>query len=146
LELTLFICHRLQKRAEWGFIVFARDDLSGWVEGHGIRAADAKNVTKFIYEDVICWHGCPWRVVLDRGSENLNLMKGLLEHYRIQRTVVSAYHLQSNGPVEHGHDSIVNSLSKYYSKRPEEWAQYLPLTLWRIGFQFDGQPDILHLS
>jgi transposase InsO family protein len=118
------------KEGGMGFIVFARDDLSGWVEGRAIKAADAKNVSKFIYEDVICRHGCPRRVVLDRGSENLNLTKGLLEHYRIQRTVVSAYHPQSNGLVERGHDSIVNSLSKYCSKRPEEWAQYLPLALW----------------
>ena len=37
-----------------GFIVFARDDLSGWVEERAIKAADSKNVAKFIYEDVIC--------------------------------------------------------------------------------------------
>jgi len=74
------------------FIVFARDDLSGWVEGHAIRNADSKNVAKFIYEDVICRHGCPLRFVLDGGSENMDLTKDLLEHYRIQRTVVSAYH------------------------------------------------------
>jgi len=43
----------------FGFIVFARDDLSGWVEGRAIKAANSKNVAKFIYEDVICCHGCP---------------------------------------------------------------------------------------
>ena len=41
-----------------GFAVFARDDLSGWVEGCAIEAVNAKNVAKFIYEDVICRHGC----------------------------------------------------------------------------------------
>ena len=69
--------------------------------------------------------------VLDRGSENLDLMKDLLEHYRIQRTVISAYyHPQANGLVERRHDSIINSLSKYCSKKPEEWEKYLPLALW----------------
>jgi hypothetical protein len=67
---------------------------------------------------------------LDRGSENLNLTRDLLEHYRIQQTVISAYHPQANGLVERGHDSIVNSLSKYCSKKPTEWAKYLPLALW----------------
>ena len=114
----------------FGFIAFARDDLSGWVEGRAIKAADVKHVAKFIYEDVICRHGSPLRIVLDRGSENLNLTKDLLEHYRIQRTVISAYHPQANGLVESGHDSIVNSLSKYCSKNPTGYDKYLPLALW----------------
>ena len=113
----------------FGFIVFARDDLSGWVEGRAIKAADSKNVAKFIYEDVICRHGCPRRIVLDRGSENLNLTKDLLEHYKIKRTIVSAYHPQANGLVERGHDPIVNSLAKY-CKNPMDWVKYLPLRLW----------------
>jgi len=39
---------------EIGFIVSARDDLSGWVEARAIDRANSKNVAKFIYEDVIC--------------------------------------------------------------------------------------------
>ena len=84
----------------FGFIVFARDDLSGWVEGCAIKTANAKEVAKFIYEDIVCRHGCPQRIVLNRGSKNLNLMKDLLEHYRIKRMVVSAFHPQANGLVE----------------------------------------------
>jgi len=84
----------------FGFIVFARDDLSGWVEGRAIKTANAKEVAKFIYEDIVCRHGCPQRIVLNRGSKNLNLMKDLLEHYRIKRMVVSAFHPQANGLVE----------------------------------------------
>jgi len=60
----------------------------------------------------------------------LDLTKELLEHYKIRRTVASAYHPQANGLVERGHDSIVNSLAKYCSKKPEEWVKYLPLALW----------------
>ena len=113
----------------YDFIVFARDDLSGWVEGRAIDDANSYNVAKFIYEDVICRHGCPLRIVMDRGSENLDLTKDLLEHYRIQQTIISAYHPQANGLVERGHDSIVNSLAKY-SKQPGDWVKYLSLTLW----------------
>ena len=113
----------------FGFIVFARDDLSGWVEGRAIKAADSKNVARFIYEEVICRHGCPQRIVLDGGNENLNLTKELLKHYRIKRTVVSAYHPQANGLVERGRDFIVNSLAKYYCKKLTDWIKYLPLAL-----------------
>jgi transposase InsO family protein len=114
----------------FGFIVFARDDLSGWVEGKAIMEANAKNVAKFLYEDVICRHGCPVKVVLDRGSENLNIAKELLEAYKINRVTTSAYHPQANGLVERGHDAIINSLSKYCSRAPETWVRYLHLVLW----------------
>ena len=112
------------------FIVFARDDLSGWVEGRAIDKANAKNVAKFLYEEVICRHGCPAVVVLDRGSENLNIAKELLEAYKIDRIATSAYHPQANGLVERGHDPIVNALSKYCSRAPQTWPRYLPLAMW----------------
>jgi len=112
------------------FIVFARDDLSGWVEGRALKENTARNVAKFLYEDVICHHGCPCRIIIDGGSENKSMAQALLERYKIRRTVVSAYHPQANGLVERGHDAIVNSLSKYCSKEPEKWVQYLPLAMW----------------
>jgi hypothetical protein len=66
---------------------------------------------------------------MDGGSENLSLTEDLLQHYRIQQTIVSPYHPQANGLVERGHDSMVNSLAKY-SKRPGDWVEHLPLALW----------------
>ena len=115
----------------FGFIVFARDDLSGWVEGKALKNANSANVSKFIYEDVICRHGCPLRIVLDGGSENLDLTRDLLERYKIRRTAISAYHPQSNGLVERGHGPIVNSLAKICRQRKtDNWIQFLSLVLW----------------
>jgi hypothetical protein len=66
---------------------------------------------------------------MDRGTENLDLTKDLLEHYRIQQTYVSEYHPQANGLIERGHESIVNSLAKY-SREPGDWVKHLSLALW----------------
>ncbi len=46
------------------------------------QAVDAKSVTKVTYENVICRHGCPRWIVLDRGSENLNLTDARCIHLR----------------------------------------------------------------
>ena len=112
------------------FIVIARCDLTGWVEGRALKENNSRNVAKFLFEDVVCRHGCPLRAVMDGGSENLKFSKELLEDYKIKRTVISAYHPQSNGLVERGHSAIVNSLSKYCSNNIDEWPTYLPLALW----------------
>ena len=67
---------------------------------------------------------------MDGGSENKKLTKTLLEDYKIKQINISAYHPQSNGLVERGHDAITNSLSKYCSKQPNSWVRHLPLALW----------------
>ena len=115
---------------EGSFLVLARDDLSGWVEGRAIDAANSFNVSKFLYEEVVCRHGCPRRIVLDGGRENMDMTKDLLEDYRIQNTVISAYHPQTAGLVERGHGPIVNSLTKYCRDTPGSWPKHLSLALW----------------
>jgi hypothetical protein len=112
------------------YIVFARDDLSGWVEGRALTSANSASVAKFVYEDVIVRHGCPRRIVVDGGSENKGFVEELLDAFRIRRVEISAYHPQSNGLVERGHAPIVNSLSKYCSQNKKTWYQYLALALW----------------
>jgi hypothetical protein len=112
------------------YIVFARDDLSGWVEGKALTAANSKNVAKFLYEEVIARHGCPKRIVVDGGSENKGFVEELLDAFRVRRVEISAYHPQSNGLVERGHAPIVSSLSKYCHENKKAWFQYLTLALW----------------
>jgi hypothetical protein len=47
-------------------------------------------------------------IVMNGGAENWDLTKDLLQHYRIQQAIVSAYHSQANGLVKRGHNSIVH--------------------------------------
>ena len=114
----------------FSFVVFARDDLSGWVEARALERNDARSVAKFLYEDVIYRHGCPMRIVMDGGPENKGVAEALLKRHRIDRVIVSPYHPQANGLVERGHAPIVNSLAKYCKDEPERWLEYLPLALW----------------
>jgi len=120
----------MPKSSGYQYIVFARDDLSGWVEGRALTAANSKSVAKFLYEDVFARHGCPRRVVVDGGSENKGFVTELLAACQVKRVDISAYHPQSNGLVERGHDAIVNSLSKYSTGQRDQWFQHLPLALW----------------
>jgi len=57
--------------------------------------------------------GCPRRVVVDGGRENLGDTRDLLRDYRIQRTVISSYHPQTASLIERGHAPVVNALAMY---------------------------------
>ena len=62
------------------YIIVAIDYLTKWPEARAVRDATAKNVVKFLYEDIICRHGCPSKILSDRGSHfNNQLVTQLME-------------------------------------------------------------------
>lgn len=89
------------------YLVVARDDFSGWPEARALHSATAKNVAKFLWENVICRHGCFGKLVVDGEPENKDHVIELANRYAIKRVVVSAYHPQANGMIERGHKPIV---------------------------------------
>ena len=76
--------------------------------------------------------GCPLLIVNDGGPENQALMKELLESFNIRNAQVAAYHLQSNGLVEHGHQNIADALAKLMapSGKPGNWPAHLAAVSW----------------
>jgi hypothetical protein len=113
-------------------MVGMRDDLSGWAEYKALRKADSRSVAKFIHEVWIARFGCPLLIVNDGGPENQALTKELLKRYSIPNVQVAAYHPQSNGLVERGHQNIVDALAKLTapSGKPGTWPFHLAAVSW----------------
>ena len=112
------------------FLVVARCDLSGWVEAKPLRTLSSRAVADFLWEDVICRHGCFGKLVIDGGLENKDAVVELAERYGVRRVVVSAYHPQANGMIERGHKPIVDALSKMSAGGSTNWVRNLPAVLW----------------
>ena len=93
-------------------LVVACCDLSDWVEARPMRNLTSKVVARFLWEDIICRHGCFRKLVMDGGSENKDAVQELTLRYGIKRVVVSAYHPQANRMIERGQKSIVDDLTK----------------------------------
>ena len=117
-------------RENKNYLVVARDDFSGWPEARALSAATSMAVVRFLYEDVICRHGCFQRLVLDGGPENKDVVDDLAQRYRIRRIVTSAYHPQANGMVERGHQPIVDGLAKMTDGGRYNWVRNLHAILW----------------
>ncbi len=50
------------------YIVVAIDYFTKYPEARALTNANAKSVANFIYEDIICRHGCPRKIISDRGT------------------------------------------------------------------------------
>ena len=61
------------------FLVVACCDLSGWVEAKPLCTLSSRAVANFLWKDVICWHKCFEKLVIDKWSENKEAVPKLVK-------------------------------------------------------------------
>jgi hypothetical protein len=76
------------------YIVVATEYLTKWPEAKAIVNTKATTIAKFIYEEIICRHGCPKALLSDQGTPFCNeLVNSLCNLMTIRHCLSSAYHL-----------------------------------------------------
>lgn len=86
----------------------------------------ATRVADAVVEHIVLRHGCPAKLLSDRGSQFMsNLFKRMSERLGIKKVFSSAYHPQTNGQVERLNRYIACALSAYVSERQDDWDDYL---------------------
>ena len=112
--------------------LIVREGLSGWVEGKMFRGPpDSKKIKDFLYEEIICRYGTPLEGVMDNAREMGAAVKPeLTERFGLRKINISAYHSQSNAPVERGHRPLIASLAKMTEGKSGDWPKYFPTALW----------------
>ena len=102
------------------YIVTAMDYFTKWPEARAIKTANAEEVSSFIYEDIICRHGCPQKILTDRGSHfNNQLIARLMEKFEIVHNLSTPYHPKTNGLIERFNKTLCEALAKL--KDIENW-------------------------
>ncbi|GBG68997.1 hypothetical protein CBR_g3696 [Chara braunii] len=95
------------------YVVNIRDDFTGFVDGKPIRTKAAREVKNFVLE-YLSRYGCVSKIVMDRGAEFLaDEVQSVFKKAGARVSIATAYHPQSNAPVERGHQSLIASLSKW---------------------------------
>ncbi len=112
------------------YIIVAIDYFTKYPEARALTNANAKSVANFIYEDIICRHGCSRKIISDRGTYfNNQVIEKLLERFKIRHNLSTPYHPKTNGLVERFNRILCESLAKLNEER-ENWNEYISLTLF----------------
>ncbi len=107
--------------------------MTKWVEASVLPVKTSKRTAEFLYNEVICRHGCPAEVVTDQGGEFQGEFQELLDKFHIDHRLTSPYHPQANGLTERFNQTLTKSLIKMTQKNEDEWDKQLPTVL--LGYR-----------
>lgn len=100
-RIAMDVKHVQASRTGNRYIIVAIDYLTKYVEARAIRYQNATEIALFLYEDIICRHGCPIILITDNGKPFLNdLIKQICRNCSIIHKTTTPYNPQSNGLVE----------------------------------------------
>ena len=103
----------------------AVDYLSKYCKMQALKEKSAKEVAKFIYEDLICRWGCSEYHITDQGREFVNVINtNLLEMCGTKQRITSAFHLQANGLCERLNRSTQETLAKTMTEE-KDWVEMI---------------------
>jgi hypothetical protein len=122
-------CTHLPLRNNKDCLVVARDDFTNWVEARAIRTPDSKKVARFIWEDIICRHGCFGQLSCDGGTEFMKDVVIELRKLAIRRVTISAYNSKGQGKIEVGHRPLLQALRALTRGGKEDWTTHLHAVL-----------------
>ena len=112
------------------YIIVAMDYMTKYPEAKAVPNATAQQTADFIYEDIICRHGCPNFILSDRGTHFNNLLiEGLMQKFQIKHLLTTPYHPQTNGLVERFNRTLCESLAKLANGNTE-WDRLIPSILF----------------
>ncbi len=107
------------------YIVTVIDYFIKWSIAKALKEATEKAVSKFIYQKIICEHGCSEVLQSDQETHFINrVIEDLMEKFRIKHRLFSPYHPQTNGLVERFNQMLCEKLAKL-SEETDNWDKFV---------------------
>ncbi|MCO5576439.1 hypothetical protein L7F22_030249 [Adiantum nelumboides] len=113
------------------YILTAVDYLSRWAKAIAVKQITAKNVAKFVYDEICCKFGMPLELLSDKGPGfRAKLLNFLCAKMKIRHQHTTPYYPQCNGLNERFHGELVQILSKVTEHQGKNWGLELLSALW----------------
>ena len=97
------------------------DYFTKYPEAKAVKQATAKEVSNFIYEDIICRHELVNTIISDRESHfNNQMITYLMKKFGVRHYFSIPYHPKTNGLVERFNKTLCESLAKLSDKKSNQ--------------------------
>ena len=117
--------------AQKKFLLVATDYFSKWVEAEPYASIKDKDVTKFIWKNIICRFGIPQTIIADNGPQFDSIaFRNFCSELNIRNSYSTPRYPQSNGQAEATNKTLINALKKMLEQAKGKWVEELLGVLW----------------
>ena len=109
----------------------ATNYFSKRVEVEAYATIKDKDVSKFIWKNIMCSFRIPQEIVTENGLQfDSNVFQRFYLELKIKNLYSTPRYPQSNGQLEAINKTLLNSLKKMFEIAKRKWVDKLPGVLW----------------
>nr|CAN67251.1 hypothetical protein VITISV_026553 [Vitis vinifera] len=113
--------------AQKKFLFVATDYFSKWVEAEAYASIKDKDVTKFVWKNIVCRFGIPHTIIADNGPQFDSIaFQNFCSELSIQNSYSTPCYPQSNGQAEATNKTLITALKKRLEQAKGKWVEELP--------------------
>ena len=97
-----------------------------FVHAYVVEDCQATTVAKVLYDEYFLVFGFPCQLMSDNAPEFVGkVLTALCNLLNVKQVRTSPYHPQSNGSVEHAHQTLIRMIRKLDPKRKSRWPDHI---------------------
>ena len=117
--------------AQKKFLIVATNYFSKWVEAKAYANIKDKDISKFVWKNIIDRFGIPQAIIVDNGPQFDNVtFRTFCSELKIKNLYSTPRYPQSKGQVEATNKTLLSALKKIMEKAKEKCVEELPNVLW----------------
>ena len=117
--------------AQKKLLLVAKDYFSKWIKADAFETINDRDVTRFIWKNIVCRFGIPRSIVSDNGLQfDSRVYRGFCQELKIRNLYSTPRYPQSNGQAEASNKTLLTALKKWLDSAKGKWVEELPGVLW----------------
>ena len=113
------------------FLIVATNYFSKWVEAEAYANIKDKDISKFVWKNIICRFGIPQAIIVDNRSQFDSVtFRTFCSKLKIKNLYSTPRYPQSKGQAEATNKTLLSALKKRMEKAKEKCVEELPNVLW----------------
>ena len=117
--------------AQKKLLLVTTDYFSKWIEVDAFASFKDRDVTRFIWKNIVCRFGIPRSIVSDNGQQfDSRVYWDFCQELKIRNLYSNPRYPQSNGQAEASNKTLLTALKKRLDSAKGKWVEELPGVLW----------------
>ena len=117
--------------AQKKLLLVATDYFSKWIEADAFASIKDRDVTQFIWKNIVCRFGIPRSIISDnRPQFDSRVYRDFYQELKIRNLYSTPRYPQRNGQAEASNKTLSTTLKKWLDSAKGKWVEELPGVIW----------------